>query len=108
MLGLASASAEAQICARESVEYGSSDEDGQDFNVKRTSNGEGSRKRRVVFDYSDEEDECRDAISLASPDPPKKSTLCSKGISNASGLDCNLSFEEKENKPKINEVKEAV
>ncbi|KAL0399490.1 UNVERIFIED_CONTAM: Gamma-glutamyl hydrolase 2 [Sesamum radiatum] len=75
------ASAEAQICARESAEYGSSDEDGQDFNIKRTSNGEGGRKRRVVFDYSDEEDEYRDAISLASPDPPKKSTLCSKDAS---------------------------
>ncbi|KAI3457615.1 hypothetical protein Pfo_014278 [Paulownia fortunei] len=101
------ASAEAQICARESVEYGSSDEDGQDFNIKRTSNGEGSRKRRVVFDYSDEEDEYQDAISLASPDPPKKSTLCSKDSSSASGLECNLSFEEKENKPKIKEGKEA-
>ncbi|KAL0443622.1 UNVERIFIED_CONTAM: hypothetical protein Slati_2084900 [Sesamum latifolium] len=101
------ASAEAQICARESVEYGSSDEDGQDFNIKRTSNGEGGRKRRVVFDYSDEEDEYRDAISLASPDPPKKSTICPKGSSDALGPGCNLSFEEKENKPKINEVKEA-
>ncbi|KAL0289557.1 UNVERIFIED_CONTAM: hypothetical protein Scaly_2699300 [Sesamum calycinum] len=101
------ASAEAQICARESVEYGSSDEDGQNFNIKRTSNGEGGRKRRVVFDYSDEEDEYRDAISLASPDPPKKSTLCSKGSSDALGPGCNLSFEEKENKPKINDVKEA-
>ncbi|KAK6157070.1 hypothetical protein DH2020_011318 [Rehmannia glutinosa] len=55
------ASAEAQICARESVDNGSSDEDGQDFNVKRTSNGESSRKRRVVLDYSDEEDEYQDA-----------------------------------------------
>ncbi|PIN25487.1 hypothetical protein CDL12_01776 [Handroanthus impetiginosus] len=97
------ASAEAQICARESVEYGSSDEDGQDFNMKRTSNGEGSRKRRVVFDYSDEEDECQDAVSLASPDPPQKSTICS----NTSGLECNLSFEAKENKPEVKEVKEA-
>ncbi|XP_011082779.1 uncharacterized protein LOC105165459 isoform X1 [Sesamum indicum] len=101
------ASAEAQIFVCESVEYGSSDEDGQDFNIKRTSNGEGGRKRRVVFDYSDEEDEYRDAISLASPDPPKKSALCSKGRSDALGPGCNLSFEEKENKPKVNEVKEA-
>ncbi|KAL7087521.1 hypothetical protein ACP275_13G072100 [Erythranthe tilingii] len=91
---LESASAEAQICARESVDYGSSEEDGEDFNVKRTSNGEGGRKRRVVFDYSDEEDEYRDAVSLSSPDPPKKSSLC------------NSSFEEKENEPKINEVKQ--
>ncbi|KAL7129424.1 hypothetical protein ABFS83_13G065200 [Erythranthe nasuta] len=88
------ARAEAQICVRESVDYGSSEEDGQDFNVKRTSNGEGGRKRRVVFDYSDEEDEYRDAVSLSSPDPPKKSSLC------------NSSFEENENKRKIKEVKQ--
>ncbi|KAG8386442.1 hypothetical protein BUALT_Bualt03G0149200 [Buddleja alternifolia] len=103
-----SASAEAQISAREAVEYGSSDEDGQDFKIKRSSNGEGTRKRRVVLDYSDEEDEYQDAVSLASPDPVKKSNLCSKESSTPLVLDCNLSFEEKENKPKIDEVKEAV
>lgn len=105
MFYLEPVSAEAQICARESVDYGSSDEDSKDFNIKRTSNGEGSRKRRVVFDYSDDEDEYQNAVNLASPDPPKKSTLCSKDSSNASDLECNLSFEEKENKPKVKEVK---
>ncbi|KAM3696942.1 hypothetical protein ACB098_06G076400 [Castanea mollissima] len=64
------ASAEAQICAREAVEGGSSDDDGQDVNFKRASNGESGRKRRVVFDFSDE-DEYEDAVSLASPDIPK-------------------------------------
>lgn len=61
------ASAEAQICAREAVEGGSSDDDGQDVNFKRASNGESGKKRRVVFDFSDE-DEYEDAVSLASPD----------------------------------------
>ncbi|KAL3626770.1 hypothetical protein CASFOL_029342 [Castilleja foliolosa] len=98
------ASAEAQISARESVEDGSSDEDGQEFNVKRASNGEkSSRKRRVVFDYSDEEDEYQDVVNLASPDPPKKSTPCLKESSSAFGLECKLF--EKEIKPKIEEVK---
>ncbi|XP_073124503.1 uncharacterized protein [Henckelia pumila] len=100
------ASAEAQICARE-AEHVSSDDDCQDFNVKRTSNGEGNRKRRVVFDMSDEEDEYQNTISLASPDPPKNSTLGSKQGSSVSGMECNLSFDEKENKPKIKEVREA-
>ncbi|XP_073029163.1 uncharacterized protein [Primulina eburnea] len=101
------ASAEAQICACEAEEHASSDDDCQDFNVKRTSNGEGNRKRRVVFDMSDEEDEYQDTISLAAPDPPKNSTLGSKQGSSVSGMECNLSFDEKENKPKIKEVREA-
>ncbi|XP_022846132.1 uncharacterized protein LOC111368878 isoform X2 [Olea europaea var. sylvestris] len=100
------ATAEAQICAREAVEYGSSDEDRQDFNIKRTSNGEGNRKRRVVFDYSDEEDELKDAVSLESPDPPKKTTLGSKQSLNTSGLGSNLSFNE-EKESNVKEVKEA-
>ncbi|KAL8507651.1 hypothetical protein ACS0TY_018259 [Phlomoides rotata] len=100
-------SAEAQICARESTEFGSSDEEGKDFNIKRTSNGEGSRKRRVVFDYSDEEDEYPNAVNLSSPDPPKKLSPCSKSSSIAPGSECNLSFEEeKENRPKVKDVKE--
>ncbi|KAK3003115.1 LOW QUALITY PROTEIN: hypothetical protein RJ639_018096, partial [Escallonia herrerae] len=65
------ATAEAQIFAREAVENESSDDDGENVKFKRGSNGEGSRKRRVVFDFSDDEDECKDAVSLASPDPPK-------------------------------------
>lgn len=59
-----------------------------------------------MFDYSDEEDELKDAVSLESPDPPKKTTLGSKQSLNTSGLGSNLSFiEEKESK--VKEVKEA-
>lgn len=69
----------AQICAMEGVEDRISDDDDQQVSIRRTSNGEGNRKRRVIFDFSDEEDEFKDAINLASPDPPKqKSILGSK------------------------------
>lgn len=101
------ASTEAQICAREAEEHASSDDNCQYFNVKRTFNGEGNRKRRAVFDMSDEEDEYQDTISLASPDPPKNSTLGSKQGSSVLSMKCNLSFDEKENKPKIKEAREA-
>lgn len=102
-----SVNAEAQICARESTEFGSSDEEGNNFNIKRTSNSEGSRKRKVVFDYSDEEDEFQNAVNLSSPDPPKNLSMCPKSSTIASGSECNLSFEEEnENKPKVKEVKQ--
>ncbi|XP_022717322.1 uncharacterized protein LOC111275940 isoform X2 [Durio zibethinus] len=72
-------SADAQICAREAVEDENSDVDVQEVNFRRVSNGEGNRKqRRVVFDFSDE-DEYEDAVNLSSPDPPKrKSSLDSE------------------------------
>ncbi|KAI4323039.1 hypothetical protein L6164_022677 [Bauhinia variegata] len=66
-----SSSAEAQICAREAEEGGSSDDDCQNVNLRRSSNGDRTRKRRVVFDFSDE-DEYEDAINLSSPDVPSK------------------------------------
>ncbi|TQE03140.1 hypothetical protein C1H46_011311 [Malus baccata] len=62
------ASAEPQTCAQEAVAGVSSDDDGQQVNFKRSSNGEGTRKRRVVFDFSDDEE---DAVNLASPENPK-------------------------------------
>uniref|UniRef100_M1BWU1 DNA polymerase delta subunit 3 n=1 Tax=Solanum tuberosum TaxID=4113 RepID=M1BWU1_SOLTU len=69
----------AQICTPEGVEDRISDDDDQQVSIRRTSNGEGNRKRRVIFDFSDEEDEFKDAVNLASPDPPKqKSILGSK------------------------------
>ncbi|XP_055809030.1 uncharacterized protein LOC129877538 isoform X1 [Solanum dulcamara] len=69
----------AQICTPEGVEDRISDDDDQLVSIRRTSNGEGNRKRRVIFDFSDEEDEFKDAVNLASPDPPKqKSILGSK------------------------------
>ncbi|KGN55056.1 uncharacterized protein LOC101202933 [Cucumis sativus] len=62
-------SAEAQICAHEALQIENSDDDEQDVNIKRSSN-ESGRKRRVVFDFSDDE-EFEDAVSLASPENPK-------------------------------------
>lgn len=101
-------SAEAQICAREAVEGASSDEDGQDANFKRASNGDGGRKRRVVFDFSDEEEEFEDAVNLASPDPPKgKSCIVSKQSPKPLVPDkINLiSDQQKQDKPKVKEEK---
>ena len=75
-------SADAQICACEAVEDENSDVDAQEVNFRRASNGEGNRKRKVVFDFSDE-DEYEDAVNLASPDPPKrKSSVVSEQNSN--------------------------
>lgn len=88
------ASADAQICAREELEDGNSNEDGEDVNIKR-SNGKGNRKRRVIFDSSDEEGE--DAVNLASPDPPKtKTSVGSKQNLNTPEVEKTLHFEENE------------
>jgi DNA polymerase delta subunit 3 len=92
------ANAEAQISAREALEAGISDDDGEDINFKRASNGEGSRKRRVIFDLSDE-DEYEDAVNLASPDIPKgQSSLAQKQSTKIL-----VSEKEIENKPKVKE-----
>lgn len=64
-------SAEAQINAHEAVEDGSSDDDGQDLSFKRASNGECTKKRRMILDFSDEDD-FEDAVNLGSPDIPTK------------------------------------
>ncbi|KAF9590810.1 hypothetical protein IFM89_038402 [Coptis chinensis] len=64
--------AEAQICASEAIDTVSSDDDDvQCVNHKRVSNGKSNRNRRVVFDFSDEDD-FEDAVCLASADPPKE------------------------------------
>ena len=67
---ISGASAEVQICVREAkdLEGVNSDDDGQDMNFKRASNGEGTRKRRVVFDFSDDDEEDGDAVNLSSPE----------------------------------------
>ncbi|KAJ0457962.1 putative DNA polymerase delta subunit 3 [Helianthus annuus] len=87
---------DAQVRANESVEDESSDD--QQMNFKRASNGEGNnRKRRVVLDFSDEDDNVEDAVNLASPDPPKKqvAALDSKKSCSISGLENkNLDFDE--------------
>lgn len=99
------ASAEAQICAREAVPGVSSDDDDQDVNFKRASNSEVTRKRRVVFDFSDE-DECEDAVNLASPEYPK-GISCQELKESSKTLDpykTNLNFDEQvEDKPEVKE-----
>ncbi|KAF7836636.1 DNA polymerase delta subunit 3 isoform X1 [Senna tora] len=64
-------SVDAQICAREAAEGDSSDDDNQDVTIRKSSNNERSRKRRVVLDLSDEDE---DVINLGSPDFPKQSS----------------------------------
>ncbi|KAL1821381.1 hypothetical protein ACET3Z_016250 [Daucus carota] len=98
--------ADTKACAGQTVEEGSSDDDDLGINIKRSSNGEGSRKRRVFFDSSDEEDDFKEAVSLASPGSPKlKSSsnldLCSKAHSGEKS-----SLDPKEHKEKKLEVKE--
>ncbi|KAA8524019.1 hypothetical protein F0562_010550 [Nyssa sinensis] len=103
-----SVSAEAQICAREAAEGVSSDDDGQDFNFKRASNVDGHRKRRVVFDFSDEEEECKDAVNLASPDLPKRQSFLDSEQSTKTSIPekNNLNFDkQKTDKPKVKEEK---
>ncbi|XP_031106721.1 uncharacterized protein LOC116011305 [Ipomoea triloba] len=105
------ASAEAQIHALEVLEDGTSDEDeDEDVKVMRRSNGEGNRKRRVVFYLSDEEEEYTNAVNLASPDPPKvKSSLGLKSSSNTMEKDKNnLNFEGTESKTMVNKGNTAV
>ncbi|KAI3675038.1 hypothetical protein L1987_84620 [Smallanthus sonchifolius] len=90
---------DAQVRASESVleDESNDDDDDQQMNFKRTSNGEGSnRKRKVVFDFSDEEDDTKDVVNLASPDPPKKQiALDSKKSSRILVLENkNLDFDE--------------
>ncbi|XP_019704461.1 uncharacterized protein [Elaeis guineensis] len=60
--------ADAQICAHEAADAASSDDDVPNINCKRESNGANSRKRRVVIDFSDDDEE--NVVSLASPDLP--------------------------------------
>jgi len=48
----------------------SSDDDEADLKYKRELNGASNRKRRVVIDFSDEDEEEENAVSLSSPGPP--------------------------------------
>ncbi|KFK42248.1 hypothetical protein AALP_AA2G230500 [Arabis alpina] len=60
---------DAQKPSHEADNKGGSDDETRDVNIRRASN----RKRKVVFDFSDEE--CEDVISLASPESPKITSL---------------------------------
>ncbi|GJN38042.1 hypothetical protein PR202_gb27050 [Eleusine coracana subsp. coracana] len=62
------ATADAQICAKEKADANSSDDE-QGVSYKRGSNGANNRKRRAVFDFSDDEEE-ENVISIASPESP--------------------------------------
>lgn len=88
--------ADAQISAREALDAASSDDDGQ-YSRKRESNGEISRKRRVVFDFSDDEDDNENVVSLASPDLPKRQPVLDSTdeTKNLAVEEKKLNFEEK-------------
>lgn len=83
------------------------------MDFKRASNGEGTtRKRRVVFDDSDEDDIGEDVVNLASPDPPKKQVSVDlEKIGKISGLENkSLDFDEekvtvKKEKAFVNDLK---
>ncbi|BBH01641.1 DNA-directed DNA polymerase [Prunus dulcis] len=97
------ASADAQVCAQEAVASVSSDDDGHEVNFKRASNGEGTRKRRVVFDFSDD-DEDEGAVNLASPDNQKEQSC--QDLKESSKVlvpeGTSLNFDEQvEDKPKV-------
>ncbi|KAL5736590.1 hypothetical protein ACOSQ2_031378 [Xanthoceras sorbifolium] len=104
------ASADAQISARESIEDGRSDDDAEDINFRRASNGDSNRKRKVVLDFSDE-DEYEGAVILASPDLPKGES-CLDLKQSKKGLvteEPNSMFNEvKEDNPKVKEEKAIV
>ncbi|KAH9779160.1 DNA polymerase delta subunit 3 [Citrus sinensis] len=85
----------------------SNEDDAEDVNFRRASNGEGKRKRKVVFDLSDE-DEYEDAVNLASPDLPKgQSSLAPEQSKKVLVTEKpNLIFDELiEDKPKVKEEK---
>ncbi|AQK92174.1 hypothetical protein Zm00014a_010950 [Zea mays] len=66
------ATADAQICAKEEADGNSSDDE-HGINYKRGSTNANNRKRTVVFDYSDDEED-DNIVSIASPELPKQHT----------------------------------
>lgn len=59
--------ADAQICAEEATDSFSSDDEGYSISCRRVPNESGTRKRRFIMNYSDEENEDDNVVSLASP-----------------------------------------
>ncbi|KAF6158328.1 hypothetical protein GIB67_022408 [Kingdonia uniflora] len=90
---------EDEICAREATDAVISDDDGQDFNHKRSFSGQGSRKRKVVLDFSDEEDDVDTVINLDLRDPPKKHS--SRDFKHATK---NLAFEENDLRSEVHKM----
>nr|KYP51331.1 DNA polymerase delta subunit 3 [Cajanus cajan] len=87
-----------QTSAHEAEECDSGNDDNHDISLRRSSN----RKRRVVFDFSDEDE---DVVNLASPDfPNKQSSQDSRQNDKTSLEKANLNFDvQEENKSKIKE-----
>ncbi|KAI5411589.1 uncharacterized protein LOC127086166 [Lathyrus oleraceus] len=96
----AEATENAQTCAHEAVDCDSGDDDNQGVILRRSSN----RKRRVVFDFSDEDE---DIISLASPDVPKKQSPQDSRQNDKKSLEkTTLNFDlQVEHKPLVKEEK---
>jgi DNA polymerase delta subunit 3 len=69
---LFSATADAQICAKEEADGDSSDDE-QGIKYKRGSTNANNKKRRAVFDFSDDEED-DNIVSIASPELPKQHT----------------------------------
>lgn len=93
-----------QTSAREAEECDSGNDDNRDVSLRRSSN----RKRRVVFDFSDEdEDEDEDDVNLASPDfPNKQSSQDSRQNDKKSSEKATLNFNcQEENKSRLKEEK---
>jgi DNA polymerase delta subunit 3 len=67
-----SATLDAQICAKEEADGNSSDDE-QGIKYKRESTNANNRKRRAVFDFSDDEED-ENIISIASPEVLKQRT----------------------------------
>lgn len=84
----------------------SSDEDCEDANFKRTSDVDGSKKRKVVFYFSDEEEEFKDAVNLGSPEPPKRklSMVLEQNTESSVPDKINLNLDQQnKDKPKVKE-----
>lgn len=87
----AAASAEAQICAQETLDDASSEDEADTTIFRRDTNGSSGRKRRVVLDTSDDDDEDENVVSLAPPDLPKSEHVAGSFPTNGSILEARKS-----------------
>ncbi|TKY49200.1 DNA polymerase delta subunit 3 [Spatholobus suberectus] len=93
------ATEDGQTSAREAEESDSGNDDNQDVSLRRSSN----RKRRVVFDFSDEDED--EVVNLASPDFPNKQSSQDSRLNDKKSSDkATLNFDsQEENKPRVKE-----